>query len=328
MKATNSAEKIQLTSGAFWIKNHWPNNDGSPQVAPVHWRSATSSIEVLDGKKVKINKKGMNALFISGSAAPTLGNMIWLRKTLGKTHSVYIIDLRQETHLYINGLPISLFYKRDEINWGKTPRAISDAEYSWVEYFLSSGVAKINKLGKPQAGFKVPIEPVIVPIKEAYTEQQAAQKAGVAYVRIEVPDYHPPTPGQVDQFIAIINNAPLNTWLHVHCAAGKGRTTTFMIMRDILANAKYVHLKDIITRQAGLGGIDLFGRSPSIAAQPWKKEYHCARKDYIKLFYTFVHSGAAANQTFTSWIEKQPDSPYKSILKSYAYYNWDVNELL
>jgi hypothetical protein len=56
-------------------------------------------------------------------------------------------------------------------------------------------------------------------------------------------------------------------------------------MRDILINAKYVYLEDIITRQAGLGGIDLFGISPSIATQPWKKEYHQARKDYVNILY-------------------------------------------
>lgn len=317
MKTTDSSENIQLTPGAFWIKNHWHNNEGSAQVEPVHWRSATRTIEVLN--KQPINEKGMDSLFISGSAAPTLGNMIWLRNTLGKTHSVYIIDLRQETHLYINGLPISLFYKRDEINWGKTPKAINETELSWVEYFLNAGVVKINKLGKPQAGFKVPTDPVTIPVKEIYTEQEAAQKAGITYVRIEVPDYHPPTPDQVDQFLTTLKKAPTNAWLHFHCAAGNGRTTLFMVMRDILANAKYVRLDDIITRQAGIGGIDLFGVSPSVAAQPWKKEYHQARKDYIKLFYTFVHSGAFANQTFTSWIAKQPDNPYKSILKTDAY---------
>ncbi|MCL9685557.1 hypothetical protein [Legionella maioricensis] len=319
MKSTESSEKIPLIPGAFWIKNHWQNDEGSAQVEPVHWRSTTSTIPTLNEQQIKINEKGMEALFISGSAAPTLGNMLWLRKTKGKTHPIYILDLRQETHLYINGLPISLFYKRDEINWGKTPEAISETESAWIKYFLKSGVVKINKLGKPQAGFKVPIQPVIIPIKEVYTEQETAKKAGVAYIRIDVPDYHPPAPYQVDQFLTILKKIPPNAWLHVHCAAGNGRTTMFMVMRDILANAKYVRLEDIITRQAGLGGIDLFGVSPSLASQPWKKEYHQARKDYIRLFYTFVHSGASENQAFTSWIAKQPDSPYKSLLKTDAY---------
>lgn len=315
MKSTELSEKIDLTPGAFWIKNHWPNNDGFVQAEPVHWRSASN---ILNEQQIRINKKGIKTLFISGSAAPTLGNMIWLRKTRG-THPVYIIDLRQETHLYINGLPISLFYKRDEINWGKTSVVINETESVWAKYFLKSEVVQINTLGKPLAGFKVPIEPVTIPVKEVYTEQEAAQKAGVAYLRIEVPDYHPPTTTQVDQFLTTLKAIPPDAWLHVHCAAGNGRTTMFMVMRDILANAKYVHLEDIITRHAKLGGIDLFGVSPSIAAQPWKEEYHQARKDYIKLFYTFVHSGASANQTFTSWIAKQPDSPYKSLLKTDAY---------
>ena len=38
----------------------------------------------------------------------------------------------------------------------------------------------------------------------------------------------------VDYFIDFVENQPENTWLHFHCKAGAGRTTTFMIMKYIL----------------------------------------------------------------------------------------------
>lgn len=315
MKSTDAMEQISCPAQAFWIKNHWPNSNDAAQLDPPQWRSAPAALNSL----LQINKKGLDTLFISGSAAPTLEQMIWIKKTVGEKHPVYIIDLRQETHLYLNGLPISLFYKRDEINWGKTPKEITDKEQLWMKHFLKSGVVNINKSGKAQGGFKVPTENVIVPIKELYPEDHAAKKAGLGYFRIEVPDYHPPTPAQVDQFLAIIKKIPSNAWLHFHCAGGKGRTTTFMAMRDILANAQDVTLEDIITRQAKIGGIDLLGESSSLAEQPWKKEYHKARTYYIRLFYTYVHSGAYPRETFTSWIAKQSHSSYKSILKTPAY---------
>lgn len=320
MNSTESPLKVLFPPGAFWIKNHWQDNEGLALVAPVHWRSSIHAKALFHDQGLKINQYGIDTLFISGSAAPSFGNMQWLKKKAG-IHPVYLIDLRQEIHLYLNYLPVSLFYKRDEINWGKSSQAINQDEASWIGFFKQSGLITVNKLGKPLGGFKVPQDPVILPVKKMNTEQHIAEKAELKYFRIEVPDYHPPTPAQVDQFIQIIKKAPANVWLHMHCAAGNGRTTTFMVMRDILANAQQVSLHDIIARQAALGGINLFEVSSSLISQPWKKEYHQARIDYIKLFYSYIHSKAHLEQCFSNWVMKQPDSPYKHLLKTEAYYH-------
>ena len=60
---------------------------------------------------------------------------------------------------------------------------------------------------------------------------------------------------KVKYFIDFVNNQPENTWLHFHCKAGIGRTTTFMIMYDIVKNCKEVKLNDIIARQVLLSNI-------------------------------------------------------------------------
>lgn len=309
----------QLPSGAFWIDNHWRMVRGCAEFAPVHWRNTTGCLRVIDDEDVPINDKGLDHLFISGSANPTLANMTWLKKNYGDKHPVYIIDLRQETHLFINGLPISIFYKKDEINWGKTLPEIIKAENDWVRYLSSQKQIQINKLGRPISGLKVPTNPIKISIKEVYTEAEVARKAGLGYFRFAVPDYHPPTPEQVDQFLSLVKKLPANSWLHFHCAAGNGRTTTFMVMRDILANGKNIALTDIVTRQALVGGIDLFAASKSLSTQPWKSPYHEARIEFIKLFYTYIHTGSDQEQSFTHWIKKQPEGPYKSILTTSAY---------
>lgn len=309
-KSIIQIKKLQLPSGAFWIDNHWRDVQGYSNV-PYRWRYKTSNIKDFDDVEIQINKTGLDNLFISGSANPTLANMLWLKKTYGAKHPVYIIDLRQETHLFINGLPISIFYKKNQINWGKSSSQINAEEQAWVNQLVSAGKIILNKSGKPIAGLKVPTNPITLNILEANTEEETARKAGLGYFRIPVPDYHPPTPAQVDQFLIVIKNIPLNSWIHIHCAAGKGRTTTFMVMADIVANGKTVKLNDIVARQTLLGGTDLFGTSKSLISQPWKNEYHKARVDYIKLFYTYIHSGAYPLQNFSSWMAKQPVSPYK-----------------
>ncbi len=94
-----------------------------------------------------------------------------------------------------------------------------------------------------------------------------------------------------------------------------------MTMRDILSNSQHVSLEDIVARQGALGGINLFGESPSLVSQTWKKEYHQARVNFINIFYIYVHSGAHFKQSFTSWLSKQPDSSYKQLLSTQAYYH-------
>lgn len=322
MKSNELSAKLQLPQGAFWIKNHWQDDNGLSELEPVHWRSTAN----LSTQNIKINRYGVDTLFMSGSGAPSLGSMIWLRKRVPSNQPMYLIDLRQETHLYLNNLPICLFYKRDEINWGRSPKEIDESEQAWVQYFTQAGTIQINKLGKPVDGIKVPTDPMLISVKEMGNEQTTVQKANtrlpskLIYFRIEVPDYHPPTPAQVDQFLKIVKNLPDQSWLHFHCAAGNGRTTTFMVMRDILSNSLHVSLNDIIARQAALGGINLFGESPSLTAQPWKREYHQARTSFIKLFYSYVHSGAHFKQSFASWLSTQPDTPYRQLLSSSAYY--------
>lgn len=316
--AITKPKSINLPTEAFWIANYKSNVPVQVSLEPAQWRTSKNH-SAINTKEQQITNKGLDNLSISGSANPTLANMHWLKKNYGTTHPLYIIDLRQETHLFINGLPISIFYKKDEINWGKTLVEINQSEQYWVNTLLTQHKMQINKLGRPVSGIKVPTRPETISIQEAYTEAEAAQKTGIGYFRIDVPDYHPPAPEQVDQFLQFVKKVPANSWLHFHCAAGKGRTTTFMVMRDILANGTQINLSDIVTRQALLGGINLFAPSKSLSAQPWKKQYHDARIDFIKLLYTYIHDGIYPKQNFTQWISKQPSGPYKSVLHTAAY---------
>lgn len=315
VKAANP--NLKLPPEAFWIKNHWKSDYGLTLTEPVNWRKIPGYESLVKGTHIKT--QGLDKLFMSGSASPTLGALRWLKKTYGHKHPIYIVDLRQETHLLINGLPISVFYKKDQINWGKSPSEISESEQNWVKQIAAEKTMQINTLGRPKDGFKVPIDPVTLSVKTASTEAQAVKKAGMNYLRINVPDYHPPSPQQVDQFLTLIEKIPADSWLHFHCAAGKGRTTLFMVMRDIIANGKELSLEDIVSRQAFLGGINVLGQSKSLTVQPWKREYHQARMEFIKLFYTYIHTDAYLHQKFSTWIVIQPSSAYKSFINTEAY---------
>jgi hypothetical protein len=310
---------LQLPPEAFWIKNHWKSADGLILTEPVNWRKVPGYEALIKKTDQHINTKGLDKLFMSGSASPSQGALFWLEETYGLKHPVYIIDLRQETHVLLNGLPISIFYKKDQINWGKSSAEISESEQNWVKQIFAEKKFQMNTLGRPENGFKVPIDPVTILVKTVSTEAQAVKKTGMNYFRIHVPDYHPPSPQQVDQFLTLIAKIPQDSWLHFHCAAGKGRTTLFMVMRDIVANGKELSLEDIVNRQVFLGGINVLGQSKSLAVQPWKGPYHQARIEFLKLFYTYIHTDAYLKQKFGTWIVEQPNSAYKSFIRTEAY---------
>jgi hypothetical protein len=291
---------IAMPKDAFWVANHWRDVRSDQPSEPVNWRN-------------------LPELFISGSAAPTVENLKWVQEKIGSKYKIYIVDLRQETHVYVNGLPISIFYKKNQLNWGKSDTKIKAIEHDWTKTLLSNGKVTVNKFSTPKEGFKGPIEAITILVKDVMVESQAVENIGLSYVRIYVPDYHPPTPAQVDQFLGWIKKLPKDSWVHFHCAAGKGRTTTFMLMRDIIENAQKSSLENLAIRQAKLGGINLLAVSKNLALQPWKAESHRARMAYIHHFYNYIKSGADLHETFSEWIVKQVPDEYHAILKTAAY---------
>ena len=72
-------------------------------------------------------------------------------------------------------------------------------------------------------------------------------------------DHHFPDHNQFEDFVQFIKNIEKdsNHRIHVHCAAGYGRTAIFLAIYDILINHQNSSINEIFTRQANLGGANL-----------------------------------------------------------------------
>jgi len=96
---------------------------------------------------------------------------------------VTIFDLRQETHIFVNGLPVSWFATRDWANVGRSQTEIEEAEAVWAQS-LGPGSEIAVRPGKPvkkgDADSAV-VQQVIV--KEASIERDLVSSAGTSYVR-------------------------------------------------------------------------------------------------------------------------------------------------
>ena len=89
---------------------------------------------------------------------------------------------------------------------------------------------------------------------------------------------------------------PKDSWLHFHCKEGIGRTTTFMIMYDIMKNYNNATLDEIIYRQ-----LVLFGLTEKNFNSFLSKE----RLDFFTKFYQYVQEENTDFKTsWSQWLNK------------------------
>ncbi|MDV4149574.1 GxGYxYP family putative glycoside hydrolase [Clostridium sp. AL.422] len=215
-----------------------PNNNTLPD----HFRLSSNYKSIIKDKN--INLKGLDNLNISGSGQFSDSGLSLIKEAINNNFSIIDIDLRQESHGFINGIAVSWEGEKNDANKGLTlPEVIA------VENKLLGSI----KIGEPLTFYNK--KETIVP-KLVQNEFQVANSKEIGYVRIPVTDGGFPTDDLVDYFIDFVKNQPQDSWLHFHCKEGIGRTTTFMIMYDLIKNHKDVSLNDIIKRQVILSGMD------------------------------------------------------------------------
>ncbi|MBO0695089.1 MAG: hypothetical protein J2P56_03205, partial [Verrucomicrobia bacterium] len=191
---------------------------------------------------------GLTELHASGSGEFTADN---LKLLLTRMHGpVTIFDLRQETHIFVNGLPVSWFATHDWANVGRSQTEIEEAEAAWVRSLAPDTEIAVRPGAPVKNGNAALPTPEKMFVKEASVERDLVVSAGVNYVRVAVTDHTRPLDDAVDRFILAVRALPENAWAHFHCEAGLGRTTTFMVLYDMLRNATRVSLEDIVRRQA------------------------------------------------------------------------------
>jgi hypothetical protein len=254
---------------------------------PKNWRTT------LQKPTLKANLKGLDKLKISGSGQFSEQAFLAIAHQISSSH-LAVLDLREESHGLINGNAISWIDGFcNYANVGKSQREIEEDEHKRLQLAAEKKSIIIN------------------PHQEAYrflvsqvkTERDLVESLGYIYMRLPVTDHHAPSNQTLDQFIAFVKNLPSDTWIHFHCKAGKGRTTTFMTLYDMMLNAHDVSLEDIIARQWVIGGVDL---TSTDKAEDHRQRGAIKLLRLIRDFYSYCQQVPAFHLSWSEWLAQQP----------------------
>lgn len=242
-------------------------------------------------------RQGLENLHASASAQLSVAALSTLYekiKTLEPDAKIFMIDLRQESHGFANDIPVSWYAKHNAANAGKNTAEVEADEVERLKN-LRGVETTFEPLGKTDTKILKPI--TIIP-RVVKTEREASEKVGFEYKRFAAADMQFPAPELVDDFIIFVANLPENSWLHFHCHAGHGRTTSFLVMYDIMKNPD-LPLEEICKRQYLLGGTNLLLEPEG---NDWGARMARDRAKKIRLFYEFIQ-GTRAEQIGLPWSE-------------------------
>lgn len=203
-----------------------------------------------------VNRTGLKDLHIAGGSQ---FSKLSFKKILNRLDEkkITIIDLRQESHGFLNSNAISWYAPNDAINAGKTIQVIEADQTQLLDDLNKQDIVDVFNIASKKNGYIAKARAKQYVVHQVMNEDQFAESAKQNYARIYVQDTYAPTNDEVDRFLEIVKAVPKDQWIYFHCRAGVGRTTTFMAMDDMLHNAKKVSFNDIIKRQHVLGGKDL-----------------------------------------------------------------------
>lgn len=225
----------------------------------------------------------IKALNISGSQQFTPSQLQNIIKTID-SNDLYIVDLRQEAHGFINDIAVSY---HNDLSY---PFTCYDSEETLnIEKILFKDIKKNEKINLYDILGLIKRTEVVNDIN---IEAEYCKSLNVKYKLFAVRDGSIPTPTMVDDFVNFINEKPEKAHLHFHCKEGQGRTTTFMAMYQMMNNTENLSLEEILQQQINAGGIDLTTNK--------------SRADFLQQFYSYVKENKDSNYDipYSLWIIK------------------------
>lgn len=275
--------------------------DSVPDNTLKRYRRTTDSQSQKDG--VPINWYGLDKLSLSASAQVSDETLPIVTK--GIQQPIILVDLREESHGFVNGIPISWYAEQNAVNRGLLPQKIIEGENSLLNKLTKKLQLGVHQVIEKSTGVIQKSMTEMIPVKHVESEKQFATRHQLGYQRFYIRDHNAPTPYQVGQILDWYQQVSKQTWLHIHCRGGAGRSTTVMSMIDMINHSKEVSFNEIIERQSLLGGRHL-GKISLTKEKSWKSNLAQERYKFIQNFYDYTrYYDSLISQTWNDWLQLQ-----------------------
>jgi len=149
---------------------------------------------------------------------------------------LYLVDLREESHLFFDGRAVSWYADKDFANVGQTLDWIIADEAAQLERITALPETQLYCIQEDDQGNVTPTGYSELVVKSAATEENVAAQFpfSTKYVRIPVTDHCMPSEDALNTFTNLCLGLKSGDWVHCHCHGGDGRTTTFLALFDMV----------------------------------------------------------------------------------------------
>ena len=245
-------------------------------------------------------RKGLDDLKVSASSDFSAGELDAVIAEIRKVHDgpITVVDLRKETHGLLNGNHVSRFGKQNWDNIGLGREEIIAAEEAMIHATVGTQV----EVGSTRPGGRTNT----LDVTSAQTEAELCASRGIGYFRLTVLDHCFSDPESIDEFIAFVRNLPEDTWLHVHCQGGVGRTNMYLVFYDFLRNPD-VPEKDVVYRHFNQGGNFMYYKGDKPNEEAYKVPLAQEKAEMIPLVYKYIQEQQPKGfkLTWTQWKARQ-----------------------
>lgn len=272
----------------------------------------------------KVDQSGLPDLRLIGSAQFSTSQFKAVLDYMSQfgvdPNQIVVVDLREEPHGFVNGHAFRWYAMGAWWTQSNPVSLVLKEEKERLQTLkVGQPITLKSIVSKDARGRIEGLKEHSFTIDTLQTEEQVVAAAGAHYVRLPVTDHMRPEDKDVDQFLDLVKGLPAHACLYVHCHAGRGRTSTFMIMYDMIRNPKLS--KDaIIDRQVKLGSLDV--RKLSGPLKYHKHPNEAFRLLFINQFYEYIHAPDGYGKvSWTKWVMKknaqrgefyEKDIPYRN----------------
>lgn len=249
-----------------------------------------------------VDTKGLEKLHIAGGAQFSEQGLKKIKERIPGLK--LIVDLRKESHGFIDGNAVSWYGPENAANCGKNYDDVIKTEKQLLDALRASPAVTLYEIVSKSDGKITKTKSIVVSPHDIADEKTVTKRNHLYYMRLVVNDHLAPETQEVDDFINAVRKIPRGIWLFFHCRGGAGRTTTFMVMYDIMRNAKEVSFEDILKRQKLLGGEDLenFGKLSDV----YKSDAAKQRFKFLTEFYQYARTNNDRFKTpWSEWSKQQ-----------------------